>query len=232
MKRRVENENSFSCFDSCADLRSADCGAVARGVDAQRKDIRYDVLSMITSDDIFEYQRYLELNIDPEHPHENDKKAIARKMSPLRGMFHYHMLHKNIKEDPTQLVPLPRLKKDKNIIRMNNFEVQAILNAVKNGNEQMSKRQRAACQRTQLRDFALLVLMLGTGIRVSECNGLDLNDVDLRANTITIVRKGGGQDVLYFGDAVHDKQHDHVHNGGKQADGRRIGPLRPRIGGQ
>ena len=185
------------------------------------KDIRYDVLSMITSDDIFEYQRYLELNIDPEHPHENDKKAIARKMSPLRGMFHYHMLHKNIKEDPTQLVPLPRLKKDKNIIRMNNFEVQAILNAVKNGNEQMSKRQRAACQRTQLRDFALLVLMLGTGIRVSECNGLDITDVDLKANSFVVVRKGGGQDVLYFGDEIHEALKSYIDSKDKEFGGRK-----------
>ena len=52
--------------------------------------------------------------------------------------------------------------------------------------------------------------MLNTGIRVSECNGLDLNDVDLRANTLTIVRKGGGQDVLYFGDAVHDALEEYI----------------------
>jgi site-specific recombinase XerD len=52
--------------------------------------------------------------------------------------------------------------------------------------------------------------MLGTGIRVSECNGLDLSDIDLVVNTLTIVRKGGGQDVLYFGDDVHKVLQDYI----------------------
>jgi site-specific recombinase XerD len=93
---------------------------------------------------------------------------------------------------------------------MNNYEVQAILNAVEYGNQQMSKRQLAYCQRTKARDLAILTLMLGTGIRVSECNGLDLSDIDLVVNTLTIVRKGGGQDVLYFGDDVHKVLQDYI----------------------
>ena len=175
-------------------------------------DFKLDILEKISSEDIAEYQRYLKLDVssDSKTIHENDKKAIARKMSPLRGLYHYHLIHKNIKEDPTVLVPLPRLKKDKNIVRMSNYEVQAILDAVENGNAQMSKRQRAYCEKTKQRDLAILTLMLNTGIRVSECNGLDVSDVDLVVNTITIVRKGGGQDVLYFGDEVHDVLKDYI----------------------
>ena len=174
------------------------------------KDFNFSVLKQITAEDVIEYQRYLELNVDKDHPHENGKKAIARKMSPLRGMFHYHVLHKYLDEDPMQLVPLPRLKKDKNIVRMNNYEVRAILDAIENGNEQMSDRQRKYCERTKRRDLAILTLMLGTGIRVSECNGLDLDDVDLKVNSFNIVRKGGGQDVLYFGDDVHDVLENYI----------------------
>lgn len=169
-----------------------------------------DVLDQMTSEDIIEFQRYLELNVSNDHFHENGKKSIARKMSPLRGLFKYHYARKNIKDDPMVLVPLPKVKKDKNIIRMNAYEVRSILEAIRQGNEQMSERQKKYCQKTMQRDLAILTLMLNTGIRVSECNGLDLNDVDLRANTITIVRKGGGQDVLYFGDAVHEALNDYI----------------------
>lgn len=169
-----------------------------------------DLFGQLTSEDIVEYQRYLELNIDADDYHEENKKAIARKMSSLRGLFLYHYQRKNIPDNPMVLVSMPKIKKDKNIIRLDNFEVQSLLNAIKNGNEQMSERQRKYCQKTRQRDLALLTLLVGTGIRVSECRGLDLSDVDLRADTITIVRKGGGQDVLYIGHDVHDVLSDYI----------------------
>ena len=178
------------------------------------KKIDYGVLNKITADDIIEYQRYLELNVVGEQ-HENDKKAIARKMSPLRGMFKYHYTRHNIDDDPTATVELPKLKKDKNIIRMNNYEVQAILDAIDNGTAYTSERQRMYNQKTRGRDLAILTLMLNTGIRVSECNGLDLNDVDFHVNSLTIVRKGGGQDVIYFNHEVADVLKDYI-NGERQ----------------
>ena len=174
------------------------------------KEISVDLISKISPEDILEYQRYLELNVDRNHYHENGKKAIARKMSPLRGMFKFLLVYKKIKENPMELVPLPRLKKDKNIIRMNAAEVQSMMNTAEYGAGTMSDRQRKFAEKTKFRDIAILTLMLNTGIRVSECNGLDLNDVDLNANTLTIVRKGGVQDLLYFGDPVHDAISDHL----------------------
>lgn len=167
------------------------------------------VLEQITSEDIVEYQRYLELNVD-EETHENGKKSIARKLSPLRGMFQYHFEREYIAKNPMILVKLPKLKKDKNIIRMNEYEVQAVLDVVEHQNAAMSERQKKFCRKTQKRDLAVLTLMLNTGIRVSECSGLDLSDVDFRVNSLTIVRKGGGQDVLYFGDEVHKTLLDYV----------------------
>lgn len=174
------------------------------------KKLDLSAINRLKPEDIVEFQRYLELNVDGEL-HENGKKAIARKMSPLRGMFQYHYERKNIKENPMTLVKLPRLKKDKNIIRMNNYEVQAILNSIENNaGLPMSERQRKYLQKTQKRDLAILTLMLGTGIRVSECNGLDLNDIDFKVNSMTIVRKGGGQDILYFSDEIHQVLEDYI----------------------
>ena len=45
-------------------------------------------------------------------------------------------------------------------------------------------------------------MFLGTGIRVSECVGLNLNDVDFENNAFKITRKGGNQTILYFNDEV------------------------------
>lgn len=173
------------------------------------KDFSLEHMEQLDPKDIVEYELYLEASFGDEK-HENDKKAIARKLSPLRGMFQYHLEHRNIQNNPMVLVKLPRIKKDKNIVRMNASEVADVLNTVEFGNAQMSKQQLAFQGKTKVRDLAIMTLMLGTGIRVSECAGLDVNDVDLNANTITIVRKGGGQDILYFGPEVHDALVDYI----------------------
>ena len=57
-------------------------------------------------------------------------------------------------------------------------------------------------ERTKKRDLALLSLMLGTGIRVSECVGLNLDDIDFKNNGIKVHRKGGAEVVVYFSDEV------------------------------
>ena len=59
-------------------------------------------------------------------------------------------------------------------------------------------------KRPRVRDVALLTLLLGTGIRVSECVGLDLTDVDFENGGIRIHRKGGKEVTVYFGDEVQD----------------------------
>ena len=66
------------------------------------KDFSISDIANLTSQDIVEFQRFLELNLSKENPHENGKKAIARKMSPLRGLYKYHHTHKNIVENPTK----------------------------------------------------------------------------------------------------------------------------------
>ena len=52
--------------------------------------------------------------------------------------------------------------------------------------------------------FAMLLLFLGTGIRVSECVGLDVDDLDFDMNAFLVTRKGGDQSILYFPDQVAD----------------------------
>ncbi|MCM1494238.1 MAG: tyrosine-type recombinase/integrase [Bacteroides sp.] len=189
---------------------------IYKGIDI--KSFSYDDLKNFSSEDISEYQHYLEFStekIDGEN-HENGKRSIARKMAPLRGLFEYHLKHDNIERNPMILVQMPRIKKDKNIIRMNAYEVQDILDAIEKGNGQMSERQRKFCNRTRQRDLAILTLMLGTGIRVSECVGLDVTDVDFKVNSLTIVRKGGGQDIIYFGDEVHTVLQEYINGERKQ----------------
>lgn len=53
----------------------------------------------------------------------------------------------------------------------------------------MSEHQRKVQRNTHARDFAIISLLLGTGIRVSECVGLNLSDVDFETNAFTVIEK-------------------------------------------
>lgn len=173
------------------------------------KDFTYDDMKQLNADDVTEYQLYLEFNAKGEK-HENGKKSIARKMAPLRGMFQYHYEHGNIESNPMTLVKLPQIKKDKNIIRLNSEEIKDILNCVEFIGGNTSEHMSAYRKRTVNRDLAIMTLLLGTGMRVSECAGLDLEDVNFTENSLVIVRKGGGQDVIYFGDEVAVALKDYI----------------------
>mgnify|MGYP000140404800 FL=1 len=68
---------------------------------------------------------------------------------------------------------------------------------MESGNK-LSKAQLKRHEKLKTRDLALLTLMLGTGIRVSECVGLDMKDVDFDNDRIKVVRKGGAESFVYF----------------------------------
>ena len=82
-------------------------------------------------------------------------------------------------------------------------EVAILLDEVESG-ENLTKNQQRYHDKTKTRDLALITLLLGTGIRVSECVGLNISDVDLKNNGIKIHRKGGNEAVVYFGEEVRD----------------------------
>jgi integrase/recombinase XerC len=54
------------------------------------------------------------------------------------------------------------------------------------------------------RDLAILELLYGTGIRIAECCGLDVGDVDLRKRHVTVLGKGAKVRRVPFGETAHD----------------------------
>ena len=50
----------------------------------------------------------------------------------------------------------------------------------------------------------MLSLLLGTGMRISECIGIDLKDINLEETAVRIHRKGGKEETVYFSDEVAD----------------------------
>ena len=88
-------------------------------------------------------------------------------------------------------------------------EVATLLDQVEAG-EKLTPKEQVYHEKTKIRDVALLTLLLGTGIRVSECVGIDLKDLDFEVNGIRILRKGGKEAIVYFGDEVEDALLDYL----------------------
>ncbi|MCR5356086.1 MAG: tyrosine-type recombinase/integrase [Lachnospiraceae bacterium] len=162
----------------------------------------YDVslLDMIKPIDIVEYMDYLSYYIKDGEEYTNDERGKQRKLASLRSMYNYFFRTEKIEKNPASLVQMPKLH-SKEIIRLDIAEVARLLDNVENG-ENLSKKQLEFHKKTKTRDLALMTLLLGTGIRVSECVGLDLKDVDFANNGILIKRKGGYEQIVYFGDEV------------------------------
>ena len=132
----------------------------------------------------------------------NSESAAKRKLCALRRFYEYYCRYEIIGFNPTIKVDMPKIH-EKAIIRMEPNEVAEFLDNVESGNK-LTKTQLQSHEKLKTRDLALLTLMLGTGIRVSECVGLDINDVDFDNDRIRVIRKGGSESFVYFGDEVRE----------------------------
>lgn len=181
---------------------------------------RVQDLERIEPVDIEEYMEYLKVyKREDNEMITNGERGLKRKMSALRSFYSYYFKHQCIATNPTLLVDMPKLH-DKAIIRLDIDEVAMLLDYVESAGEHLTGQSLAYYQKTKNRDLAILTLLLGTGIRVSECVGLNLTDVDFKNNGITVTRKGGSQMVVYFGDEVADALENYI-----EADRKVITPL-------
>ena len=165
-------------------------------------------LAGVTSRDIYMYLDYLSLYIRDDVEITNQELGKLRKISSLRSF--YKFLYKNgyIDADPAALVDMPK-RHQKPIIRLEIDEVARMLDLVENGDLQ-TEHQKKYNDHTRARDLAILTLFLGTGIRVSELVGINIDDIDFSINGFLVTRKGGNQAILYFPDEVAEVLKDYL----------------------
>ena len=166
------------------------------------RDYSFQVLEQVGKEDIEEFLEYLTYYEKDGQVFTNDARGKARKLSAVRSLFKYFYTSEMLDKDVTALVPLPKLH-EKPIIRMDADEVSRMLDKAETGTD-LTRTQQRFHDKTRVRDVALLTLLLGTGIRVSECVGLDLDDIDFKEKGLRVHRKGGYESIVYFGDEVEE----------------------------
>lgn len=171
--------------------------------DKTMSDFTVDVLDQIKAVDLEEYEEYLKVykSADSSKTETNGERGVKRKISALRSFYAYYYRHEMITTNPSVLIDVPKIH-DKSIIRLDTDEVALLLDYIEHCGDTLTGQKRMYYEKTKDRDLAIVTLLLGTGIRVSECVGLDIKDVDFKNNGIMVTRKGGNQMVVYFGDEV------------------------------
>lgn len=172
-------------------------------------ELKITVLDKVTPGIIQDYLEYLKVyNNQNEMQRSNSERGLNRKLASIRSFYKYYYQMEMIKTNPASIVKMPKIH-DKEIIRLDSDEIKNLLDEIESGKNLTSK-QKCYHEKTKIRDLAIVTLLLGTGIRVSECVGLDINDVDFKNHGIRITRKGGNQVVVYFGDEVENALHNYM----------------------
>lgn len=162
-------------------------------------------LGQFSARDLHAYADYLTLyykdesigeTIEQQKVLRNHECGVMRKLSSLRSYFDYMFKSERIGGNIAALVSLPKLH-EKPILHLIGPEIERLLSVASDGTELTDGQQRFH-QHTYKRDYAILMLFLGTGIRVSECVGINISDLDFASNAVLVTRKGGNQVILYY----------------------------------
>lgn len=167
-------------------------------------DIELSDLAKLDASDFEYFLSYLShytINNKTERCTETGK---ARKLSTLRAFYKYYFNRNRLPANIPAKVSMPKIH-EKEIIRLDSNdkvdEIGDILYTVESGSG-LTKRQLSYHNSTKLRDTAIITLFLGTGIRISELVGINVDDIDLNSNSFVVTRKGGNRAVLYFNQEV------------------------------
>jgi integrase/recombinase XerC len=149
-----------------------------------------------------------------------EKSSIARKMAALRSFFRFCVREHMVKKDPACLVARPKLPKRvpnvstpeemKNLLDQVTPEVVARATGRKQAAAGKRKTRRSAAKRNSvahdraLRDRAILEILYGSGLRVSELTGLDLTSIDPAEQMLHVYGKRRKERLVPYGSKARE----------------------------
>src|SRR5688572_16024048 len=125
------------------------------------------------------------------HDAQKKKSSIARKLAALRTFFQFLIREGAVEANPAKLVSTPRLEKK----LPNHLSIEDAVRFIETPDETTDLGKR---------DRAILEMLYGTGVRVSELVKLDLRDIDFQNKMVKVTGKRRKQRVVPFGEpALH-----------------------------
>jgi len=177
------------------------------------KNFPVDALENLSLDDVNNYFKFLSRKkyVKGNELQQLNERTINQHKSALRSLFKYLTVEAELSNGKAYFernvmakVPVKKVKetlserarKITEKIFIGDMDVE-FLDFVKNEYPaSLSPSQKRFFERDKERDFAILSMFLGSGIRLSELSNLRLKDIDFSSNQISIIRKGGKKDTI------------------------------------
>lgn len=167
---------------------------------AYKDDIRafLDFLKESGDDDYIKVS-YQDIRVYLAHLHDKQysRNTTGRKISSLRSFYQFLLRQEVISENPFSYVQMR-----KHQLRLPRFfyekEMDALFDVVQGGDH------------LSLRNLALLEILYGTGIRVSECANLKVKDIDFGLNVLLVHGKGNKERYVPFGAHSEEALHNYL----------------------
>lgn len=164
------------------------------------QDITLNDMDFITSRDLERFLDHLSYYKRGDKYYKCNEQAKERKLCSIRAFLKYLFKEDMISSNIAEKVDSVKLH-EKPILYLDNNEVTDLLDATQSGYG-LSGHQKSWHSKTKMRDYAIISLFLGTGIRISELVGINKSDIDFVSNAVKITRKGGNHSVVYFPEEV------------------------------
>lgn len=132
---------------------------------------------------VYSYLAYLSNPNDGKKS--NTLVSRTRKLYSIRSFFRYLRRRQFITSNPTEFIELPRLpQKEPDYLTPNEYH--RLIETVK----------KTASPYFYRRDLAIIIVLISTGIRVSELIGLKVVNLDFEQQTIKVRRKGNKEQTI------------------------------------
>ena len=160
-------------------------------------------LKMLDNLTVIDIERFLgSLDISP--------KTRNGYISALNALFEYLYKRDLISHNVITKIDRATIKRyEREVVRLTDAQSIGFIDAVSTG-VGLTKTQTAYYKKNGLRDKAICLILLRTGLRVSELVSLDIEDLNLNENNLSVVRKGNKVDTVYFDDDVKNSIIDYI----------------------
>lgn len=181
------------------------------------KDMSLSVLDKITVSDINEYCNYVvQISSNKIANRIDGLYGLKNKLFALRSLYGFFYSKGLIKTNPVTQISIPKTAY-KTVKVITNDNKQNLIKS-EGTSTNISKLQELYLEKTILRDFTIIHLILETGVKIEQVYNLNIKDVDINNNCLSIIRKGNYIDQIFYSNKFAKIMKEYIKFRMKQVD--------------